>query len=61
MLVPRNTRDQAVSPALDRIAFEAGDSRDKRLAAVRELQTGDLVYIPGHVMVAPATSGDWHS
>lgn len=52
ILVPRNTRDQAVSPALDRIAFEAGDSRDKRLAAVRELQTGDLVYIPGHVMMA---------
>jgi len=51
VLVPRNTRDQATSPALDRIAFEAGDSRDRRLAAVRELQPGDLVYIPGHVMV----------
>lgn len=52
MLVPRNTRDQAVSPALDRIAFETTDSRDKRMAAVRALQVGDLVYIPGHVMMA---------
>ncbi|MBO9716576.1 MAG: SH3 domain-containing protein [Pseudoxanthomonas sp.] len=52
VLLPRNTRDQAVSPVLDRIAFAPGDSREKRMAAVRELQPGDLVYIPGHVMVA---------
>ena len=52
ILVPRNTRDQAVSPALDRIAFEPTDSREKRMAAVRALQVGDLVYIPGHVMMA---------
>lgn len=52
LLVPRNTRDQAVSPALDRIAFEPTDSREKRMAAVRALQVGDLVYIPGHVMMA---------
>ncbi|ADV28386.1 NLP/P60 protein [Pseudoxanthomonas suwonensis 11-1] len=52
MLVPRNTRDQAVSPALDRIAFEPGDDAARRQAAVRGLQAGDLVYIPGHVMMA---------
>ncbi|GAB3509474.1 SH3 domain-containing protein [Pseudoxanthomonas daejeonensis] len=52
VLVPRNTRDQATSPALDRVAFDAGDSRDQRMAAVRDLQIGDLVYIPGHVMMA---------
>ncbi|WP_425605661.1 SH3 domain-containing protein [Pseudoxanthomonas daejeonensis] len=52
VLVPRNTRDQAISPALDRVAFDAGDSRDQRMAAVRDLQIGDLVYIPGHVMMA---------
>lgn len=51
VLMPRNTSAQAVSPALDRIAFDKGDSAAKRLAAVRELQVGDLVYIPGHVMV----------
>ncbi|MCR6686623.1 SH3 domain-containing protein [Pseudoxanthomonas sp.] len=52
VLVPRNTRDQAVSPALDRIAFQAGGDAARRAAAVRELQPGDLVYIPGHVMMA---------
>lgn len=52
VLLPRNTSAQAVSPALDRIAFEKGDGAGKRMAAVQALQVGDLVYIPGHVMVA---------
>ena len=52
VLVPRNTRDQAISPALDRIGFSPDDGIDKRKPAVRELQVGDLVYIPGHVMMA---------
>lgn len=51
VLVPRNTSAQAVSPALDRIAFDTKDSTAKRTAAVQQLQVGDLVYIPGHVMV----------
>ena len=49
--LPRNTSDQAVSPALNRIAFNEKDNRAKRMAVVRELQVGDLVYIPGHVMM----------
>ena len=49
--LPRNTRDQAVSPALNRIALSEKDDRAKRLALVRELQVGDLIYIPGHVMM----------
>jgi hypothetical protein len=49
--LPRNTRDQGVSPALNRIAFTAADDHAKRLAIVRELQVGDLIYIPGHVMM----------
>jgi len=49
--LPRNTSDQAVSPALNRIALTARDGRDRRAALVRELRTGDLVYIPGHVMM----------
>jgi cell wall-associated NlpC family hydrolase len=49
--LPRNTKDQAVSPALHRIAFTAADSHERRLAALRELQVGDLIYIPGHVMM----------
>jgi len=51
VLMPRNTSAQSISPALDRIAFEKNDSTAKRMAAVRNLQVGDLVYIPGHVMV----------
>ena len=49
--LPRNTRDQSVSPALNRLAFSASDGRDKRADAMRDLQVGDLVYIPGHVMM----------
>jgi cell wall-associated NlpC family hydrolase len=49
--LPRNTRDQSVSPALNRLALAPSDGRDKRMAAVRDLQVGDLVYIPGHVMM----------
>ncbi len=49
--LPRNTSDQSVSPALNRIHFEAADGRDKRDPMVRDLQVGDLVYIPGHVMM----------
>jgi hypothetical protein len=49
--MPRNTRDQAVSPALDLIFFTAADDHARRLAVLRELEVGDLVYIPGHVMM----------
>jgi SH3 domain (SH3b1 type)/NlpC/P60 family len=49
--LPRNTRDQGVSPALNRIALNESDSREKRLAVLEKLQVGDLIYIPGHVMM----------
>jgi hypothetical protein len=49
--LPRNTRDQGVSPALNRVTFTADDDHAKRLALLRELQVGDLIYIPGHVMM----------
>ena len=52
VLMPRNTSAQAVSPALDRIAFNAKDGKATRDTAVKQLQVGDLVYIPGHVMMA---------
>lgn len=50
--LPRNTSAQSVSPALNRLAFSPSDDSEKRTAAMRELQVGDLVYIPGHVMMA---------
>ena len=49
--MPRNTSAQAISPVFARTHFEPGDSRDKRMAAVRAMEVGDLIYIPGHVMM----------
>ena len=58
VLMPRNTSDQGVSPAFNRIHFDPSDDRDKRMAAVAALQVGDLVYIPGHVMMVIGRIGD---
>lgn len=49
--MPRNTGDQASSPAFKTIAFSDTDTVAARQAAVDTLQIGDLVYIPGHVMM----------
>ena len=48
--VPRNTRDQSKSPALQHTLFGDDDAK-ARAEAVKALQVGDLVYIPGHVMM----------
>ena len=55
--LPRNTRDQAVSPALRKRTFTPADGRATREAAARALRVGDLVYIPGHVMMAIGSVG----
>ncbi|KAF1004859.1 MAG: hypothetical protein GAK28_03693 [Luteibacter sp.] len=49
--MPRNTGDQATSPGLDHTAYTDKDDRATRLKAVAALDIGDLVYIPGHVMM----------
>lgn len=49
--MPRNTRDQGVSPAFSRIELTDADSHERRLEILRTLQIGDLVYIPRHVMM----------
>ena len=49
--LPRNTRDQSVSPALSHVLFDKSEGSSRRKAAVDELQVGDLIYIPGHVMM----------
>lgn len=51
VLLPRNTSRQAVSPGLEHRLFGPADSRAERIAAAHALQVGDLVYIPGHVML----------
>jgi hypothetical protein len=49
--MPRNTSKQAISPALEHRTFTAKDSREERIKSAHALQVGDLVYIPGHVMM----------
>lgn len=49
--LPRNTGDQSKSPALHFRAFTAQDSHEARMQAIAQAQVGDLIYIPGHVMM----------
>ena len=49
--MPRNTSAQAMSPGLDHTLFTEKDGRAIRERAVEQLQIGDLIYIPGHVMM----------
>ncbi len=49
--MPRNTGDQGKSPAFNTLEVPASMSREDRLLLVKTLVPGDLVYIPGHVMM----------
>lgn len=49
--MPRDTSRQEGSPAFAHQPFSASDSHEARMKAVRALKVGDLVYIPGHVMM----------
>jgi cell wall-associated NlpC family hydrolase len=49
--LPRNTSDQGTTDAFSRTAFDADSTVEARMAAVEALEVGDLVYIPGHVMM----------
>ena len=51
VVLPRNTRDQSISPALNRVAVPPMAGRVRRNGLLRDVQVGDLVYIPGHVMM----------
>ena len=51
ILMPRNTRDQSVSPTFEHQRFDQNSSRDSRIKAIAGLDIGDLIYIPGHVMM----------
>ena len=56
--LPRNTSDQSVSPAFARVHFDEGSTRAERMAAIDDLDVGDLIYIPGHVMMVVGRIGD---
>ncbi|MEO6154519.1 MAG: SH3 domain-containing protein [Thermomonas sp.] len=58
LILPRNTSAQAISPVFQRNHFENTDERGKRMAAVDALDVGDLIYIPGHVMMFIGRIGD---
>ncbi|RYZ73453.1 MAG: NlpC-P60 family protein [Lysobacteraceae bacterium] len=55
--LPRNTRDQAFSPALEHVRFDGNASAAARRKAVDKLEVGDLIYIPGHVMMMIGRDG----
>lgn len=57
--LPRNTRDQAVSPAYNRIDLDEKLGHDERLKIVKSLEVGDLIYIPGHVMMVVGHQDGW--
>ncbi|MGN2243985.1 SH3 domain-containing protein [Frateuria sp. GZRR33] len=54
--MPRNTSSQGVSPAFAKQAFGTDSAHEDRLQAAQALELGDLVYIPGHVMMS---LGQW--
>lgn len=49
--MPRNTRDQSISPSLQHTVFGPADKHDARVKAALAMDVGDLIYIPGHVMM----------
>ena len=51
LLLPRNTGDQARSPVFARREFAPDAPRAQRLAALAAADVGDLVFVPGHVMM----------
>lgn len=57
VLLPRNTSAQAVSPALNRLEVEKDVPRAQRLELLKRTQPGDLIYIPGHVMLVIGHDG----
>ena len=54
--MPRNTSTQGVSPAFAKHTFSESSSHEERLQAAHALELGDMVYIPGHVMMS---LGQW--
>lgn len=58
VLLPRNTGDQARSDAFDRVALNDADGQDRRAEVLDALDVGDLVFVPGHVMLVIGKAGD---
>lgn len=54
--MPRNTSSQGVSPAFAKHTFTQSSTHEERLRAAENLKLGDMIYIPGHVMLS---LGQW--
>jgi len=61
ILLPRNTGEQQRMGTYGRIAFTPEMTRVQRLEKIRRLRIGDLVFIPGHVMlvIGQDSHGPW--
>jgi hypothetical protein len=51
IFMPRNTGQQAKSEQGNNVRFSKLDSNDDKLKEIKKLNPGDLIYIPGHVMI----------
>ncbi len=51
LVLPRNTSAQSRSPGLDGVALGPDTGHDERLRVLGESEVGDLLFLPGHVMM----------
>jgi len=51
IFLPPDSAAQGRSPALRQRVFSASDSHQERVKAVSDAQTGDLIVVPGHVLM----------
>lgn len=51
ILMPRNSGEQGYGSYGQNTRFNADSSEQDKLAALKKLQVGDLIYIPGHVVM----------
>ncbi len=51
LLMPRNSAQQGKGVYGENINFDKNTSKEEKIAAIQQLKIGDLIYIPGHVMM----------
>ena len=51
ILMPRNTGQQGTGDFGENTRFTSESSRDEKLVALKRMDIGDLIYVPGHVLM----------
>jgi cell wall-associated NlpC family hydrolase len=51
ILMPRNTGQQGTGNFGENTRFTSESSRDEKLEALKRMDIGDLIYVPGHVLM----------